>query len=648
MTLLLSFQGLGAIYDDIGTSLLYVYTSILPTTSPTEKQTLGAMSCIFWGFTLVVMVKYCFIVLLLGPNNGEAGQIVIYSKLARTLHVGPREPCDQLLLFKTATRVSFVNDVRSQLNGLFGQKVLPGLLMFMCFFGCSLVISDGILTPTTSATPRLNNAVLPVSRVILIVLFVAQRTGSGRLSYVFAPVVFVWFLAISVIGIINISRHPAIFKALSPKFAIVFLRKEGGVDALDVMLAMTGVEAMFAVTGHFGALPVQLELSCVVYPALMLAYLGQGAYLIRYPDSITNVFYLSLPGGVGGRLYWFMLALATLATITASQALIIGVFGIFRQLIHIDCFPSFRVIHVSNMTFMNYIFMAGVVLTTVGFQNGNAVTAAYGLGVSMDFLVTSLFIMFCMIYVFQLSFYVYVTFVLGFGVLDMCFVVDHEYDSRVRPGSIFFNVDRKVELTVHMLVLGESSKGMYAPIRAIDDNDEDNAKPLRLLSLPDSDMPRVPNTVVFVHTGALHMLHSPNTVLFVVSRLLAAFPGFPEHVVFLGVSVTDAPYVSGLQRVTLAPMRRAPGFYRANVRLGFMETTQIPVPEMLETIGAHDTTQACKRKNSLITFVCTFAIEQLFTPLDRLFAHRQYLDNLYSEDGRYREDVLFVGSAVRL
>ncbi|KAJ8099728.1 potassium transporter [Lipomyces tetrasporus] len=760
---ILALQSLGAIYGDIGTSPLYVYTSIFPSSIPTERQTLGAASCIFWGFTIIVLAKYGVIVLLLGPNNGEGGQVALYAKLARTLHVGPRgvtlpgelEPDDKLLLTNTATHDSQISRVRHRVSGWFHETALPKVLMGLCFFGCSLVFSDGLLTPTTSvlsaiggiavAAPSLTDAVLPISCGVLIALFMAQQFGSGKLSTVFAPIVLLWLLAISVVGIINITKHPAIFRALSPSFAIEFLRDQGNVDILGgVMLSMTGVEAMFADVGHFGRLPVQLSLSCVVYPALMLAYLGQGAYIILDPASISNAFFLSIPGGINTPQYWFIFVLATLATVIASQALILGVFSILRQLIHIDCFPAFRVRHTSHHVFgqvyipvVNYMLMIGVVLTTVGFQNSANVTAAYGLGISLDFFVTTTLVTLVLVYVYEVPWYLYMPFFLVFAALDMCFIVagvrkvpdgawfpltvaiaftcfitfwrwarslkvDNEYDSRVRVGTVFDGLDKTVERNAETLVLGRSSTSrlfkdpdiepatyplneiVYAPPshRMAEDSvarsrtDGIQAQrsveplPLRLRSDPHIQLTRLAQVVALVHTNVAQTLHSPNTVPRILAHLLNVFPGLPEHVILLGNRVTDKPFVADDSRVDVHAMRNMPGFYRCVVRFGFMDSVHINHSHVREILGRIDA-KAVKSVCHVIEservyarrraydgnwrrilrvageYVRTFGIEQVFSPLDRVF-EQKYVAEVDADDKSFEVRRLYVGSVVRL
>ncbi|KAK9370981.1 potassium transporter [Lipomyces kononenkoae] len=755
VTVVLAFQSLGAIYGDIGTSPLYVFSSIFPSSIPTENQILGAVSCIFWAFTVVVIVKYCIIVLFLGPNNGEGGQVALYAKLARTLHVGPRgvvlpgemEADDRLVLAKSVTHDSQLSRVRYRLTGWFEETALPKLLMGLCFFGCSLVLSDGLLTPTTSvlsaiggiavAAPSLNNAVLPISCGVLILLFLSQRLGSGKLSNIFAPIVLLWLVAIAVVGIINIAKHPAVFKALSPAFAVDFLKEQGGVDVLGgVMLSMTGVEAMFADVGHFGRLPIQLSLSGVVYPSLMLAYFGQAAYLILNPSGISNVFYLCIPGGINTPQYWIIFVLATLATVIASQALILGVFSILRQMIHIDCFPAFRVRHTSSRVFgqvyipvVNYILMVGVVLTTVGFRTSNNVTAAYGLGISMDFFVTTTLITFCLVYVYRVAWYLYVPFFLAFGALDMCFVVagirkvphgawfplvvtivmtsfisfwrwarslkvDYEYGSRVRVGTIFDGVEKNVDRNAETLALGrvltntlfeddEMDKNKV-PLKDLghrvgeEQHSESTPPPppvssageLRLRADPPLAVARMPHVVALLHSNVTQTLHSPNTVPQILSRLLKIFPGLPEHVVLLGSRVADMPFIAGDSKVNVHAMRNVPGFYRCVVRSGFMESGQITdtiLSEILTLIEAEQVQGVChlienarvhaRRKTFNgrwrflrmgVELVRTFAIEQIFSPLDRVFERKRIDEEDKTDRHEFDVRVLYVGTIVSL
>lgn len=321
--LFLSFTSLGGIYGDLGTSPLYVLNSIEYANSPPNQSDIyGAISLVFYVFTFIVILKYALIVLFVGPNNGEGGQVAIYAKLARALKIGPKgvtipgttETSDLELLSRQETSSSFILDSNNLLGSSSNVKNNPKLLKFIaklvlccCFIGCSLVISDGLLTPTTSVLSAIAgiqiakpsfDSVLVVSEVVLVFLFVIQQFGSYKISFFFAPIIFLWLISLFICGIFNIVHyHPKIYRALSPYYAIALLRKVG-IDAIGgAMLCITGTEAMFADIGHFGRIPIQLALTFFVYPILITSYLGQGAYLIEHPEAVRNPFFLSIPGG---------------------------------------------------------------------------------------------------------------------------------------------------------------------------------------------------------------------------------------------------------------------------------------------------------------------------------------------------------------
>ncbi|BAP72495.1 high affinity potassium transporter [Kluyveromyces marxianus] len=451
----LGYSSLGSIYGDIATSPLYTVPSIFSGSNldVTENNLMGVVSCIFWLFTITVIVKYTSLVLVYGPNDGEGGQIALYCKIAKCLRNGPVDQLmlqnktqseDQLLLSRYETTNSQTTSIfkheSSWLQNKSFRKWVGRVTLILCFLGCSMVISDGLLTPTTSvlsamegitvAVPSFHGKTMPTSVAILIVLFLAQVMGIGKITMLFSPIVALWFIVLLVIGGINIAAAPRIFKALNPVEAINLLRRQGKINIMgDVMLSITGVEAMFADVGHFSPLSVQLSLLLVVYPSLMICYLGQGAYLIKHPEQMSNVFYESIPGKSGQGFYWFVFVLAILATIIASQALILGVSSISKQLIAVGFLPKLKVIHKSAshsgrifIPVVNFLLMIGVLVCCVGFKTSARVTAAYGLTVSMDLFITSLFmsIMFVCVQKFHVG--IAVLFLCVFGSLECCLI----------------------------------------------------------------------------------------------------------------------------------------------------------------------------------------------------------------------------------
>lgn len=402
----------------------------------------------------------------------------------------------------------------------------------------------------------------------------------------------------------------------------------------------------FSDVGHFGRASVQIGLACVVWPCLMLQYLGQAAYIIENPSSTANSFYLSIPGGANTPQYWIMFILATLATVIASQALIIGVFSILRQMIHIDCFPAFKVKHTSSTTAgqvyipaINYMLMIGVIATTIGFKTSNNVTAAYGLGVSLDFIVTTTLITFCMIYVLHWPWYVSAAFAGAFGALDMCLVianvkkiphgawfplmvailctcfisfwrwargikVDNEYGRRIRIGEVFSGIHKNPDLKPRQTLILSSKGKDPAPLnhvpdkdsiglrdvvyfipthrlaedvltRADVDDDNDEESPTTLRLNGGVEVGIMPNTAAIFHTNATHTLHSPHTVPAILSQLLHVCPALPEYVIFMGVRIVDAPFIDADSRIAVRAYRTSPRFHRCVVRFGFMDHVDI-------------------------------------------------------------------------
>lgn len=655
--LILGFSSLGAIYGDIGTSPLYVLNTIkYPNSPPSQTDIYGAVSVIFYLFTIIVIIKYLLIVLVIGPNNGEGGQVAIYAKIARHLKIGPRgvtipggpEKDDLLLLSRQETSLSFVS-LSSKLNNFKNSpgmiKIISKIILCGCFLGCSLVISDGLLTPTTSvlsaiagiqiAKPDFDN-VLVVSEVVLVCLFVMQQFGSAKISFAFAPIIFLWLIGLFICGVINIAKyHPGIFKALSPYYAIQLLRN-GGIDVFSgAMLAITGTEAMFADIGHFGRLPVQLSLTVIVYPALIICYLGQAAFILHNPEALLNPFFFSIPGGLNSPSYWVMFVLATLSTIIASQALILGVFLIIAQLINLDCFPKFKIVHVSKnysgkvyIPAVNWALMVGVVCTTAGFKNSNNVTAAYGLGITLDFLVTSVLIMICMVYVYEWNLIIPIIFCLVFVPLEIILVVsnlkkvvhgawfpimmaglvylflsfwrwarskkvDQEFKARVKIGDLYPEYKRiPVSETVDLRngdLQDEESRGRQ---RLREEVVVEYGISLKSMLKIGTDLKvntifgnqllkRYPG-VAIMYTEAIHTLNSPNTVPQLYKTMVSSFPAIPSVFIFCAVRVLSIPIVLELERVMIGSMK-IPGHYRCILRFGFMEEVRID-DDLLHTI----------------------------------------------------------------
>ncbi|AET38661.1 KUP/HAK/KT family potassium transporter Ecym_3158 [Eremothecium cymbalariae DBVPG len=630
-TLTLAFSSLGSIYGDLGTSPLYVLTTLFDSgVEVSEANVFGALSCIFWVFTLIVICKYCLIVLTLGPNNGEGGQIAIYSKISQVLNTGPKGVSlagnapekDSVILERSRTADNPTSTTSSLFRKKFSlleraniRKGFSFSTMAMCLLGCSLVISDGLLTPTTSvlsaidgiavSVPSFKDKVLPISVCVLIGLFTLQPLGTNVVSALFSPVIFLWFITIFVIGVFNIVSYPMIFKTLNPVYAIRFLRHHGIYVLASVMLSITGCEAMFADVGHFSPLSVQLTLAFFVYPCLITTYLGQGAYLLKHPEAASNVFYMSIPGNADTWFYWFVFVIAALATVFASQTLILGVFSIIQQMVHLDCCPKLRIIHKSAkhhgrvyLPAVNIILMIAVICTCIGFKSSNNVTSAYGLGVSMDLFLTSTFMAICMIVVYNVHWAIVLAYYLGFGTFEIILVIGNlrkvadgawftlmmtaittgifalwrwgrnlmireEQEGRPRLNQLIVNEQSRSQEVVQ---LGDEIPSINIALSHVDLIIEKQHQVKRLTKYP---------ALALLFTELTPLLESAGSVPKLFSEIANSFPNIPEFFVFVAIKIVSVPYLEVDQRVLVEPMKNVNGFYRCVFQFGFMNKVAV-------------------------------------------------------------------------
>jgi KUP system potassium uptake protein len=367
----LAIAALGVVYGDIGTSPLYTIKQCFDgIDSVTVPRVFGVLSLIAWSLTLVVTIKYV-IVLMRADNRGEGGILAL-----------------------------MVLALRATLRGHNRWVLWAGL------FGAALFYGDGVLTPAISVlsaveglevkTPALVPYVIPLTLALLVVLFVAQRRGTGRVGGLFGPIIIVWFTVIGLLGLREIARHPMIIWALNPLYGIDLIRQDpaaGFVLLGAVVLAVTGAEALYADMGHFGRGPIRRAWLRFVFPALLLNYFGQGALLLARPEAIQNPFYLLAPE-------WAVLplvVLASVATVIASQAVISGAFSLTHQAVQLGFLPRMLVRHTSEREMgqvyvpaINNMLLVAVAATVLGFRSSDALGAAYGVAVTGTMTVTTI------------------------------------------------------------------------------------------------------------------------------------------------------------------------------------------------------------------------------------------------------------------
>jgi KUP system potassium uptake protein len=369
----LALGALGVVYGDIGTSPLYAVQTTFgePGIAPTTSNVLGVLSLIFWALAMVVSLKYV-VFIMRADNKGEGGIMALMALAQRSAR---------------------------------GKVRARWWIMILGLLGASLFYGDGVITPAISvlsaveglkvAAPSLSHWVVPITLVIIVALFVLQRHGSAKVGAVFGPIMLLWFATIAVLGIFAIARQPQVLWALNPWHGFVFFRDNGGHAFLalgGVVLALTGAEALYADMGHFGKNPIRLAWFGYVSPALVLNYFGQGALLLSNPSAVSNPFYLLVPQP----LLYPMIALATVATVIASQAVISGAFSMTREAIQLGYSPRMEIVHTSKQTigqiYLPWINRALLVLilgAVIGFRSSENLAAAYGVAVTGTMVITT-------------------------------------------------------------------------------------------------------------------------------------------------------------------------------------------------------------------------------------------------------------------
>jgi len=370
----LTLAALGIVFGDIGTSPLY---AVKETFNPshgiplTIDSILGGISTMFWALMIVVSLKYVTLVMR-ANNKGEGGTMALLALASSSVPAGSR----------WRTPIIFAGLMGAAL--FFGEAVLTPAISV-------LSAVEGLEIATTAFKPY----VLPITIGVLIALFVFQRHGTATVGKLFAPVILLWFLVLAVVGVYGIVQQPDILRALNPWHSLSFLTQHGFASFIvlgAVLLVFTGTEALYADMGHFGRGPIRFAWFALVFPALMLNYLGQGAVLMGNPAAIHNPFYLAFPSWA----LYPMVALATMATVIASQATISGTYSLTKQAIQLGYLPRMNVIQTSAKAIgqiyipaINWLLLAAVLLAVLGFGSSSKIASAYGVAVTGTMLVTT-------------------------------------------------------------------------------------------------------------------------------------------------------------------------------------------------------------------------------------------------------------------
>ena len=369
----LTLGAIGVVYGDIGTSVLYAIKEIFGSGHVpfTPDNVYGVLSIVFWTLTVIVSLKYVTLVLR-ADNNGEGGLVAMLALASQSVKDRP---------------------------------VLRKWLLLVGVFGTCLFYGDGVITPAISVlsavegleiiSPAFKKGVIPITLVILFLLFLVQKRGTAGIGKFFGPITVVWFVTIGVLGMVQIAENPAILWAISPHYALIFMWTQPGTTFIilgAVVLCVTGGEALYADMGHFGKKPIRVAWFAIVMPCLTLNYFGQGALLLHTPEAVKNPFYLMAPD-------WMLVplvGLATMATVIASQALISGAFSVTKQVVQLGYLPRLQVLHTSvkdtgqiYIPMVNWGLFVTIVLAVVMFKSSSNLAAAYGIAVCTDMLITT-------------------------------------------------------------------------------------------------------------------------------------------------------------------------------------------------------------------------------------------------------------------
>src|ERR1700736_2696638 len=538
----LTLGSIGVVYGDIGTSPLYALREAVVAASTggevTSQAVLGVLSLILWALIIVVTLKYVLI-LLRADNNGEGGTLALMALAQRGV-----------------TKAA-------------GTIVLLGIISAALFFG------DAVITPALSVlsaiegikllAPASESFVVPITVVILLVLFAVQSRGTARVAAFFGPIMLIWFLVIGLASFPAIISQPEVLLSMNPLYAVSFMLHHGMVGFVTlgaVFLAVTGAEALYADLGHFGKRPIQTAWLFIVLPSLALNYLGQGALVIADPKSIENPFFLMFPD-------WAlipMVALATLATVIASQAVITGAYSLTRQAIQLGLMPRFEIRHTSEahsgqiyIPRINLLLFLAVMLLVVLFRSSSALASAYGISVTGTMVVTAMMGFVVIWRVWGWSPFAAAALIAPFLFLDLTFLAANLLKV-LEGGWVPLALGSVVMLLMYTWrhgsrLLFEKSRKLEFPLADL------------VAMLEKRPPQRVSGTAVFLTSDPVS---APTALM----HSLKHYKVLHEKNVILTIETAPTPRIDPAERVRLEPISAT--FSKVTLRFGFMESPNVP------------------------------------------------------------------------
>jgi KUP system potassium uptake protein len=538
----LTLGSIGVVYGDIGTSPIYAMRESLHAASRnglTRADVIGVISLLIWALILIVSFKYVTLIMR-ADNRGEGG---------------------------TLSLVALVQQALSR---------RPVWLLALGMVGISLFFGDAIITPAMSVlsavegmslvTPALDRYVVPITLAIIVGIFLVQRRGTGAVSVFFGPVMVTWFLVMAAMGLLHIGDDWSILRALSPTYAAGFLVTNGWASLIvlgSVFLAVTGGEALYADMGHFGRLPIRLAWVGLVWPALTLSYLGQGAMVLSHPEAAENPFFLMAPG-------WALLPLvilATFATIIASQAVISGAFSMMKQAVGMGLLPRLEIRHTSEsqegqiyLPKVNAILAVGVVILVLVFGSSSDLASAYGIAVTGDMVITTVLASFVFFKVWRWSLPLVVAVVVPLLLLELLFLGSNAlkipqggYVPILMAATMVFAMWTWVRGTSYIL---KRARQTATPLTALIEKLEKS-----------TEVQSVAGTAVFLTAD-------PDVAPSALIHNLKHNRVLHERNLILSVSVETRPYVPEAERLSMKKL--SDRFTRIDMHFGYMEEPNIP------------------------------------------------------------------------
>ncbi|MDO8314487.1 MAG: potassium transporter Kup [Rugosibacter sp.] len=546
-----AIAAMGVVYGDIGTSPLYAMKEAFNgphAVAVTPENILGILSLIFWALIITVTFKYV-VFITRADNRGEGGIMALTALALRTKGASPR---------------------------------MLWLLSALGIFGAALFYGDAVITPAMSvlsaveglevATPMFKPYIVPLTLVILTGIFLVQPRGTASISALFGPVMLFWFGTLGTLGVIGIFKHPDVLAAINPWYAIHFFvtnQMHGFLALGAVVLVITGGEALYADMGHFGRRPIKWAWLGYVFPCLYLNYLGQGALILDNPAAVKNPFFLLAPE----ELLYPMVALATAATIIASQAVISGAFSLTSQAMQLGYCPRIQVMFTSErekghiyIPNINWLLLAAVIATVLGFKTSSNLAAAYGIAVTLTMLIDTLLAFVVVRALWNWNWFQAGVFLTIFIVVDLAFFTANL--EKIVAGGWF-----PLVLGLGIFILFSTwQRGRALLYKRL----QQDSIPLDafLKSLDYGGPQRVAGTGIF-------LTPQPDSVPRAMLHNLLHNKVLHERVILLNVNMQDIPHVDDADRLSVEPLPQ--GFYRVILNYGFKDSPNIPVA--LEKLG---------------------------------------------------------------